>query len=57
MRLLNAQLRATVLEVEALGFIQRFGANQRQVLYSTASLVSSKRKSLLTSLSGRMLGK
>jgi hypothetical protein len=39
-RLLKAKLRATVLMVAALGFIQRSSAGRRQVLYSIASLVS-----------------
>ena len=39
-RLLKANLRATLLEVAALGFIQRSSAGRRQVLYSIASLVS-----------------
>jgi hypothetical protein len=38
--LLKAELRATVVEVAALGFIQRSSAGRRQVLYSIASLVS-----------------
>jgi hypothetical protein len=38
--LLKAKLRATVLVVAALGFIQRSSAGHRQVLYSMASLVS-----------------
>src|SRR4029078_9352348 len=38
--LLKAELKATVLEVAALGFIQRSSAGRRQVLYSIASLVS-----------------
>jgi hypothetical protein len=38
--LLKAKLRATVLMVAALGFIQRSSAGRRQVLYSIASLVS-----------------
>jgi hypothetical protein len=38
--LLKAKLRATVLMVAALGFIQRSSAGHRQVLYSMASLVS-----------------
>ena len=40
--MLKAELKATVLEVAALGFIQRSSAGRRQVLYSIASLVSPK---------------
>ena len=45
--LLKAELRVTVLEVAALGFIQRSSAGRRQVLYSIASLVSPTLMSVL----------